>query len=146
MFVVYRRNTCCAINALSRCAVARMSTDSPEDIRARLTSELKAAMKTKDTVKSTAIRVIRTLGGIAADKAKPQPASPSTIIAMIRKATQRRAKFEKAARPDLAVKEKQEAEIFQAFLPPLLPDSEIDRVLTEIISAQPASRVVQRMP
>jgi uncharacterized protein YqeY len=50
------------------------------------------------------------------------------------------AEFEKAARPELAEKERKEADILQTFAPPLLSESEIDRRLGEIISElEPAS-------
>lgn len=42
--------------------------------------------------------------------------------------------FERAARPELAAKERTEADVLEAFVPPLLPASEIDRALQEIIS------------
>ncbi|KAI0930724.1 hypothetical protein AcW1_003668 [Taiwanofungus camphoratus] len=112
------------------------------DVRMRLLSELKSAMKNKDTLKSTTIRSI--LAEIyAADKAPghTQPVSSPVIASIIRKAAVRRtdaaSDFQKASRPDLAAKETREAELLQAFLPPLLPEAEIDRVLRAILSEQP---------
>lgn len=46
------------------------------------------------------------------------------------------AEFEKAARADLAEKERNEAQLLQVFLPPLLPEADIDKTLQEIISEQ----------
>ncbi len=43
--------------------------------------------------------------------------------------------FQNASRPDLADKEHQEAAILAAFLPPLLPEAEIDRVLQAVIAS-----------
>lgn len=47
------------------------------------------------------------------------------------------AKFMQASRPDLAEKEDREAEILAKFLPPLLSEAEVDRILTEIIESLP---------
>lgn len=49
------------------------------------------------------------------------------------------AEFTKASRPDLAEKEQQEAAILNAFLPPLLPVADIDRVLRALVAAPPLS-------
>jgi uncharacterized protein YqeY len=42
--------------------------------------------------------------------------------------------FVNASRSDLAQKEYREADILAAFLPPLMSDAEIDRVLNEIVT------------
>jgi|ERR1700729_499224 uncharacterized protein YqeY len=44
------------------------------------------------------------------------------------------AQFTGASRPDLAEKENREADILSAFLPPLLAESEIDRVLRDVLA------------
>ncbi|KZT04624.1 GatB/YqeY domain-containing protein [Laetiporus sulphureus 93-53] len=112
-------------------------------------SEVKDAMKSKDTVKSTTIRSV--LAEVyAADKAPGSDGavSSSSILAILRKAVRRRAspfmsladsaaEFEKANRTDLAQKEKQEAELLEVFLPALLSEAEIDRFIREIIAEQP---------
>ncbi|KAI1784253.1 GatB/YqeY domain-containing protein [Ganoderma leucocontextum] len=119
-----------------------------EDARARLMSELKDAMKTKNTVKSITIRSV--LSEVyAADKAAPGgTASPSTVLALLRKATTRRndaaTEFQNASRPDLAEKEQQEAAILSAFLPPLLPESDIDRVLNEVLATPEISDAISK--
>ncbi|KAI0323745.1 GatB/YqeY domain-containing protein [Cubamyces sp. BRFM 1775] len=100
--------------------------------------ELKAAMKIKDTVKSTVIRSI--LSEVyAADKTPSgTPASSATITNILRRAVARRTdaatQFETAARPDLAQKEREEAALLESFLPPLLPEAEIDRILRDVLA------------
>jgi uncharacterized protein YqeY len=44
------------------------------------------------------------------------------------------AQFNEASRSDLAEKERQEADFLSRFLPPLLPEADIDRILKEIIT------------
>lgn len=44
--------------------------------------------------------------------------------------------YKQASRPELAAKEQQEADYLARFLPPLLPEAEIDRILKGIISEQ----------
>ncbi|KAI0700889.1 GatB YqeY domain-containing protein [Cytidiella melzeri] len=127
------------ISALTRRAYSTVTPGTTEEIRKRLTDELKTAMKSKDPVKSTTIRSI--LSEVySADKTHPQPLSSSAIISVIRKAASRRldaaAEFENAQRPDLAEKERKEADMLQIFLPALMPEADVDRVLQEIIDDQ----------
>jgi len=118
------------------------TTAAPEDIRKRLTDELKTAMKAKDTLKSTTIRSV--LAEVySADKLQAQPLPAGGIVSVLRKAVTRRAdaaaEFDKAARADLAEKERKEADVLQAFVPPLLATPEIDRRLQEVLAElQPA--------
>jgi hypothetical protein len=44
--------------------------------------------------------------------------------------------FNQASRPDLAGKEQQEADFLAKFLPPLLPEAEVDRVLQDVMTEQ----------
>jgi len=46
------------------------------------------------------------------------------------------AQFNEASRPDLAGKERQEAEFLARFLPPPLPQADIDRILKEIVTEE----------
>lgn len=98
----------------------------------------------------------------AADKTPSgTPASSSAITSIIRRAITRRVRaptlrhlyppliyprtihcdqfdaatqFESAARPDLAHKEREEAVLLESFLPPLLPEADIDCVLQHVLS------------
>lgn len=96
----------------------------------------------------------------SADKTQPQPLASSAIISILRKAVARRVsrqnlstttlshylphtsqadaaiEFDKASRPELASKERTEVDLLQSLLPPLLPESEIDLKLQEVITEQ----------
>jgi len=128
---------CFAKQTLSPCR--SYSIQANADIRQRLMSEIKSALKNKDNVTSTTLRAV--LSEVhAADKASSEPVGTSTIVSIIRKAALRRTEaaeqFAKASRNDLAEKEKKEISILSTFIPPLLPDAEIERILREILSEQ----------
>lgn len=44
--------------------------------------------------------------------------------------------FDQASRPDLAGKEQQEANLLARFLPPFLPEAEVDRILQDVMAEQ----------
>ena len=52
--------------------------------------------------------------------------------------------FNRASRPDLAAKEQEEADFLAGFLPPLLPEAEIDLILKGVISEQLSETQVDR--
>ncbi|KIM91973.1 hypothetical protein PILCRDRAFT_809970 [Piloderma croceum F 1598] len=113
------------------------SETATDDIRGRLLSEAKTAMKNKNSFTSTTIRSV--LSEVyAADKASPPKVSSPAITSIIRKATLQRiqsaAKFASASRPDLAEKERREADILSALIPPFLAESEIDGVLRDVLA------------
>ncbi|KAI0075352.1 GatB/YqeY domain-containing protein [Panus rudis PR-1116 ss-1] len=117
------------------------TTEAPnvgEDLRARFMAELKVAMREKNSMKSIAIRSVLADVYAADKKNDSKPIPPSKIHDIVRKAVDRRrdvaAQYQTASRADLAEKELQEASILAEFLPPLLSEEEIDRVLQEVIS------------
>lgn len=129
------RQTHCKMQLMSRALSA--TSGIATDVRQQLLSGVKTAMKTKDSVTSTTIRSI--LSEVyAADKSAGSPVSSSAITAILRKAALRRRdsaiQFISASRPDLAQKEYREADILAAFLPPLMSDVDIDRILNEVIA------------
>ena len=113
---------------------------SHEDIRERLQSAVKAAMRNKDTATSTTLRSI--LSEVyARDKGSDGKVTPPVILEIMRKATTRRAdaavEFQRASRPDLAEKERKEAAILSEFLPPLLTEAQIDEIIRSILKEHP---------
>jgi len=131
------------IRAIPICLSIRQGrfNSSKAGLRDRLLLGVVTAMKNNDTFSSTTLRSV--LSEVyAADKLSVKKLVPtSVILEILRKATSRRnesaAVFTKALRPDLAKKEQREAELLSTFLPPCLPEDEIDRVLSDIIALQP---------
>ncbi|KAL4080202.1 Yqey-like protein-domain-containing protein [Scleroderma yunnanense] len=111
-----------------------------EDIRERLTAGVKTAMKNRDTVASTTLRsVLSEVYNL--DKSSGSKASSSTVVGVLRKAILRRrlsvAEFTKGGRTDLVEREAREAEIISAFVPPMMPEAQIDLALKEVLAEYP---------
>jgi len=109
-------------------------------LRVRLQSEIKEAMKKRETKVSTTLRSV--LSEInAAEKASKDGLSSTATTSIIQKAVQRRteaaSKFSEASRPDLAEMEQEEALLLSKFLPRQLSTSEINTQLVAIMVTLP---------
>ncbi|KIM45149.1 hypothetical protein M413DRAFT_441827 [Hebeloma cylindrosporum] len=117
-----------------------VNSGNPGDLRVRLQSEVKEAMKNRETKVSTTLRSV--LSEInAAEKVAKVGLSSSAAASIVRKAVQLRteasAKFTEAGRQDLADLEQEEAVLLSKFLPPQLSAIEIDTQLMAIMDALP---------
>ncbi|KAI0305635.1 GatB/YqeY domain-containing protein [Multifurca ochricompacta] len=99
-----------------------------------------ARSQAKDSLTSTTIRSVLSEVYSADKVSNGEKIDSSAITAIIRKACTRRldsaAQFNQASRSDLARKEQQEADFLARFLPPLLNEAEVDRVLRDVITEQ----------
>ncbi|GAB2900060.1 GatB/YqeY domain-containing protein [Microvirgula curvata] len=111
-------------------------------LKARITEDMKTAMKAKDTARLGAIRLL-----LAAIKQKEvderADMDDAAIIAVIDKQMKQRrdsvSQYEAAGRQDLADKEKAEMDVFAAYLPQPLTDAEIDALIHDAIAATAAA-------
>lgn len=107
-------------------------------LKNRITDDMKSAMKAKDAMRLSAIRML-----LAAVKQKEVDErvvvdDPSLVTIIEKLAKQRKdsiAAFEQAARLDLADKERAELQILTEYLPPQLSEPEIQAVIQSIITA-----------
>ena len=103
----------------------------------KITNDLKEAMKAKDLLRISCIRMLKTSlkhkqaerGEILRDEE-----IQSLISSLIRKGREAAEEFRKGGRKDLAVKEEGEVAILYGYLPDQIKPDEIERVLKEVIS------------
>ena len=103
----------------------------------KITDDLKEAMKAKDLLRISCIRMLKTSlkhkqaerGEILRDEE-----IQSLISSLIRKGREAAEEFRKGGRKDLAVKEEGEVAILYGYLPDQIKPDEIERVLKEVIS------------
>ncbi|OGP97846.1 MAG: glutamyl-tRNA amidotransferase [Deltaproteobacteria bacterium RBG_19FT_COMBO_46_9] len=103
----------------------------------KITDDLKEAMKAKDLLRISCIRMLKTSlkhkqaerGEILRDEE-----IQSLISSLIRKGREAAEEFRKGGREDLAVKEEGEVAILYGYLPDQIKPDEIERVLKEVIS------------
>jgi len=103
----------------------------------KITDDLKEAMKAKDLLRISCIRMLKTSlkhkqaerGEILRDEE-----IQSLISSLIRKGREAAEEFRKGGREDLAIKEEGEIAILYGYLPDQIKPDEIERILKEVIS------------
>jgi len=105
-------------------------------LRDQINNDMKAAMKAKETEKRDALRLLLSaFKQVEVDERKEL--SDEDISKIIQKQVKQRqdsaAQFKEAGRDDLLVKEESEINIFMAYMPKQLDDTEIETAVKEII-------------
>jgi len=111
-------------------------------LKARITEDMKDAMRAKDTARLSTIRLI-----LAAIKQREvderKDLSDADILAVLDKMVKQRrdsiAQFEAGKRPDLVAIERAELDVLQAYQPQQLSDAEIDALIAAAIAATGAA-------
>ena len=103
----------------------------------KITEDLKQAMKAKDVVRLSCLRMLRTaLKNLQVEKGRElsDDEIQSIISSLIRKGKEAAGEFRNGNREDLAVKEEKEIKIFYEYLPQQLTPEQIETTLRDIIS------------
>lgn len=106
------------------------------DLKARITEDMKQAMRSKDAERLSAIRLL--LAAIKQREVDERIAlDDSQILSILDKMVKQRrdsiAQFEAARRDDLVAKEQFELNVLQDYMPQALTDSEIDAAIADAI-------------
>lgn len=113
-------------------------------LKARLTEDMKSAMRGGDKSRLQTIRLILSAVKQQEVDTREEQSDDDIITSLTKMQKQRResiSQFEKAGRQDLVDKEKQELEIINEYLPEALSDDEIDSLISEALSTSGASSI-----
>lgn len=111
-------------------------------LRERLTADLKDAMRARDAVRLTSIRMIQTAITEREKSGAAAPTEDDLVAVVTKQAKQRRdaiAQFTSAGRDDLAEREAAELAIIETYLPAQLSDDEVALVVREVVAATGAT-------
>ncbi|MCW2809606.1 MAG: hypothetical protein JWP61_64 [Friedmanniella sp.] len=121
-------------------------SDTTTPLKQRLRTDLTAAMKNRDKVRSTTIRMV--LSAITeaevAGKSAVELTEPQVLDVVVREAKKRREAeeaFVAAGRPELAEKEHAEAAVLADYLPQPLSAAEVSRLVAEAIATTGAGEL-----
>jgi uncharacterized protein YqeY len=111
-------------------------------LKARITEDMKAAMRARETDRLKAIRLL-----LAAIKQREVDErielTDADILAVIDKMIKQRresiAQFDKAGRDDLSSAEKAEVVVLQVYMPQALDEAEIVAIVAEVVAASGAA-------
>ena len=113
-------------------------------LKAKITDDMKDAMRAKDTARLSTIRLL-----LAAVKQREVDErielADADVLGVIEKMVKQRresiVQFEAGKRPDLAAIERAEVAVLQGYLPAPLTDAEIDALIAEAIEAAGATGI-----
>ena len=111
----------------------------------RITKDIVDAMKNKDTLKLSTLRLLK--GAIDLEKInkKLDTISDEDIVVIISKQIKTRkesiAEFEKGNRTDLIDQTKKEIEVLSSYMPELLSEEEVTKIIDEVIVKVNASTI-----
>jgi len=113
-------------------------------LKARLTEDMQAAMKSGDKARLSVVRMA--LAGVKqreVDTRRPlDDAGVQTVIErMIKQGKDALAQFREGGRADLVAKEEAELKVLQTYLPQQLSEAELDTFIAECIDAAGATSV-----
>lgn len=103
-------------------------------------NDLKEAMKAQETLKRDTLRLLQSaLKNFAIEKKSPVEELPQADIeSVIRRLVKQRKdsieQYRAGNREDLAVNEEAESAILEAYLPAAMPETELDALVTEVLS------------
>ena len=107
-------------------------------LQEKIEQDLIAAMKAKETVKLSVLRMVKSaLNNAAMEKKKDKLSDPEALEVIQKQVKQRRESiesFEKGGRPELVTKEKAELELLVPYLPAQLSDDELKKIAQEVIA------------
>lgn len=101
----------------------------------QITADMKTAMRNKDTLRLTTIRMLRSELLLISKESKDAVVTDEKAVACAEKLVKQRREsakqFRAAGREDLAEKEDQECKILQAYLPEPLSESEVAQLIDQ---------------
>jgi len=110
-------------------------------IQDRLSEEMKAAMRARDSLRLVTIRMARTALKNAEIEARQalDDAAAIKVLSTLVKQRREAAEAYRATRPELADKEEQELLVLQEFLPAQLSEAELEEMIAKAIAESGAS-------
>jgi uncharacterized protein YqeY len=113
-------------------------------LQQRLDEDLKASIKASDTLKTSVLRMLKAAIKNKQIEKRRELSDEEIISVIFTLAKQRRESidlFSKGGREDLVLKEKQELEILQLYLPRQLSSEDLDRIIIEAINESSAEGI-----
>lgn len=120
------------------------------EIREKLMTDMKAAMREKDTVKLEAIRFLQAAIKNREIDMRPDPITGDEVLSVVKKMVKQRKEsieqYQNANRQDLVDKETTELKILEAYLPAQMSKEQIESLVVATIAELKATSVKDMGP
>lgn len=120
------------------------------EIREKLMTDMKAAMREKDTVKLEAIRFLQAAIKNREIDMRPDPITNDEVLSVVKKMVKQRKEsieqYQNASRQDLVDKETTELKILEAYLPAQMSKEQIESLVVATIAELKATSVKDMGP
>lgn len=120
------------------------------EIREQLMADVKNAMKDKDQLKVTALRMLQAAIKNREIELRPEAISGDEIMAVVRRLVKQRKEsieqYKAANRQDLVDQEAAELKILETYLPQQLGRDQLEKVVTEVIASLSAKTIKDMGP
>ena len=120
------------------------------DMRAKLTEDMKDAMRAKDSLKLDAIRFLQAAIKKTEIDMRPNPITPDDVLGVLKKMVKQRKEsieqYQNASRQDLVDKETAELKILEAYLPAQMSKEQIEALVVATIAELNATTVKDMGP
>ena len=115
------------------------------ELREKILADIKTAMVAKDTVKLNTLRFLNAQIKNKEIDSRPTPITADDIMTVIKKLVKQRKEsieqFSAAGRTDLADQEASELKILETYMPSQMTKEQIEKLVTDVISATGAKTV-----
>jgi uncharacterized protein YqeY len=115
------------------------------EIREKLMSDMKEAMRAKDSVRLDAIRFLQSAINYKEVEVRPNAITSDDVLGVIKKLVKQRKEsieqFKAASRQDLVDKENQELKVLETYLPAQMNADQIAAVVMEVIQKTGAKTI-----
>jgi uncharacterized protein YqeY len=108
----------------------------------KLTGDIGAAMKAKDTTRLTALRMLKTAlmnKSIEKSRALESAEEMQVVGSLVKQRRDSIEQFTAGGRPDLAAKEQAEIAVLETYLPPAVSADELERAISDAVAETGAS-------
>lgn len=109
----------------------------------KVQDDIKAAMLAKDSAKLDPLRMLKSAIKNLEIANPGKPLTDEAVFQVIQKQIKQRqdsiTEFEKAGRPELAVKEKSELAVLTTYLPAALSDAELQKIIDDVLKSNSLS-------
>jgi uncharacterized protein YqeY len=115
------------------------------EIRERLTTDMKDAMRSKDQLKLEAIRFLQAAIKNKEIEMRPTPLTGDDVLSVVKKMIKQRRdsieQYQAASRQDLVDKETAELKILEAYMPAQMGKEQIEKLVAETIAELKATSI-----